>query len=207
MSESTPARVQRWLDRLRAKDAAAADELIAATCHRLELMARKALKGFPGVRRWEQTPDVLQNALLRLHRALKARAAADRAPATAREFFALAAGLIRRELIDLLRHYYGPLGHGAHYDSERRGPDGTPLPAAPPDLSREPARLARWTQFHECVDRLGPEEHEVFALVWYQGLTLKEVAQVLDVSERTVKRRWREARLKLRAAFAGDLME
>ena len=60
-------RIQLRLDRLRAGDASARDELLTMACERLRRLARKMLRGYPGVRRWEQTDDVLQNATLRLH--------------------------------------------------------------------------------------------------------------------------------------------
>ena len=44
------------------------------------------LRDFPGVARWEGTDDVLQNATLRLYRALK-----DVTPESPRSFFNLAA--------------------------------------------------------------------------------------------------------------------
>src|SRR5919201_1947156 len=109
MSDSTTV-VQAWIDRLRA--AAAREELLAATCERLRRLTRKMLRDYPGVRRWEETGDVLQNALLRLCRALR-----DVTPPTARDYFRLAALQIRRELLDLARHYYGPQGQGAHHAS------------------------------------------------------------------------------------------
>ena len=41
----------------------------------------------------------------------------DVKPALLRDFYRLAAVQVRRELIDLARHYYGPQGHGAHHAS------------------------------------------------------------------------------------------
>jgi RNA polymerase sigma-70 factor (ECF subfamily) len=49
------------------------------------------------------------------------------------------------------------------------------------------------------VDRLPDDERETFQLIWYQGLTQAEVAALVDVSLRTVKRRWQSARLHLSA--------
>jgi RNA polymerase sigma factor (sigma-70 family) len=199
-SEGTSIRVRHWLERLHAGDEKARDELIQSACGRLEWMVRKALRRFPGVHRWEDTSDVRQNAAVRLSQTLKTQV-----PASARDFFALAATLIRRELIDLLRHYYGPLGHGAHHDSHPPGSHpSAELPAA--DAEQGP-KLAQWTAFHECIDRLEPSEREVFSLRWYHGLEIKEVAHLLGVSDRTVKRYWREARIKLRAEFTGELLE
>src|SRR5262245_49199486 len=102
--------LQERLDRLLAGDVAARDELLAAASKRLQRLARKMLRGYPAVGRWEQTDDVLQNATLRLCRALQ-----EVKPQSVRSFFNLAAVQLRRELIDLARHYGGPLGAGAHH--------------------------------------------------------------------------------------------
>src|SRR4051794_35267596 len=87
---------QQWLDGMRAGDRVARDELFHHVSKQLERLTRKMLKSYPGVQRWEQTDDVLQNALLRLWRAL-----GEVRPASTRDFFALAATQIRRELLDL----------------------------------------------------------------------------------------------------------
>jgi RNA polymerase sigma factor (sigma-70 family) len=54
------------------------------------------------------------------------------------------------------------------------------------------------------VERLPEEYREVFGLIWYNGLTHEEVAEVLGVSVRIVKRRWQEARIALARALGGD---
>jgi RNA polymerase sigma-70 factor (ECF subfamily) len=59
------------LDRMRAGAPGADDELFRHMGGRLERLARKMLRGFPAVRRWEQTADVLQQASLRLLQALR----------------------------------------------------------------------------------------------------------------------------------------
>jgi RNA polymerase sigma-70 factor (ECF subfamily) len=154
------------------------------------------------VRRWEDSADVLQNALLRLCRALQAVA-----PPTPRDFYRLAAAQVRRELIDLARHYYGPQGLGAHHASQAPSAGDGPTPAAydPADATADPGRIALWTDFHRQVETLPAEEREVFDLLWYQGLTQVEAAAVIGVSDRTVKSRWRSARLKLFEALGGEL--
>jgi RNA polymerase sigma-70 factor (ECF subfamily) len=78
--------IQRCIDRLRAGDHTARDELLAQASERLTRLTRKMLRDFPRVHRWEQTDDVLQNAVLRLGRAL-----GEVQPATVAEFFRLAA--------------------------------------------------------------------------------------------------------------------
>jgi RNA polymerase sigma factor (sigma-70 family) len=204
-ASSLSVRIQAWLDRLRGGDAAARDELLNCACERLRQLAQQMLKSYPKVRRWEQTDDVLQNALLRLHRSLGQMTVED-----ARSFYRVAALHIRRELLDLVKHYYGPLGHGANHASDpgKAAPGGSSAtPAEPADLSHEAGRLAAWGEFHEQIEQLPEEEREVFDLLWYQGLTQAEAGEVLGVSERTVKRRWLSARMQLRDALHGELPE
>src|SRR4051812_15323811 len=107
-----------WLARMRSGDAAARDELIRGFQGRLELLARKMVGRDRRVGRWVDAEDVLQSALLRLLRALESVR-----PDSTRAFFGLAAEQIRRELLDLARHYYGPEGEGANHDSVGLRPD------------------------------------------------------------------------------------
>src|SRR5207248_10079759 len=64
--------LNRLVARIQAGDQSASDELLRSVCNRMGRLARKMLGRFPDVRRWEQTGDVLQNAPLRLLRALQA---------------------------------------------------------------------------------------------------------------------------------------
>ena len=149
------------------------------------------LRGYPRLRRWEETGDILQNALLRLDRSL----AAVR-PESPRQFYGLAALQIRRELIDLARRHFGPQGEASRRSDASRSPDddgGPTFEIAAPVESRPPT-LAAWQEFHEEVGRLPAKEREVVHLLWYEGLQQAEAAEVLEVTERTVKNRWRSAK-------------
>ncbi|HEV3256484.1 MAG TPA: sigma-70 family RNA polymerase sigma factor [Gemmataceae bacterium] len=184
--------VRQWLERMGAGDLAARDELIRHVCGRLERLTRQMLKSYPGVQRWAQTDDVLQGAMMRLLRALR-----EVKPTIMREFFGLAAQQVRRELLDLARHFYGPLGAGAHHASQA-GRSGSGPPAyEQEDVSREPSSLAEWCEFHHQVEQLPEEEREVVGLLFYQGLPQAEAAALLNVTVRTVQRRWQSALLQL----------
>jgi RNA polymerase sigma-70 factor (ECF subfamily) len=200
-SSDTLVQIEGWVLRLREGDPAARDALLACAADRLRRLAHRMLQGYARVGRWEQTDDVLQNALVRLCRTL-----ADVPPATAADFLRQAALNIRRELLDLARHYYGPHGHGAHHATVEADADRT---AGPPEVaagtSQDPGRLAAWGDFHEQVERLPQAEREVFDLLWYQGLSQAEAAGLLGVDERTVKRRWQSARVRLYEALGGQL--
>ena len=67
----------------------------------------------------------------------------------------------------------------------------------PADSSTEPSSLAEWTDFHEKIDLLPEPEREVFHLLWYEGLNQEQAASLLGVTSRTVKSRWRNAKLSL----------
>jgi RNA polymerase sigma-70 factor (ECF subfamily) len=179
--------IQGWVQRIQAGDREARNELLRRTSNRLERLARKMLRRFPGVRDWEQTGDVLQNAMLRLVRALETLSVTS-----TREFFGLAATQMRRELIDLARRYYGPHGEGFNR-----------APAQPDEVIDRPARtesaeeLERWCRFHQEVDKLPVLEREVVSLIFYHGWTRVEVAEMFQINERTVRRRWESALAKL----------
>src|SRR5690348_15919315 len=104
--------LQDWLKRIRAGDLSAREELLRSVAGRLEALAGQMLQRFPTVRRWADAADVLQNALLRLLRSLETVDVRS-----TRDFYGLAATQIRRELLDLTRHFRGPLNAAVHHDS------------------------------------------------------------------------------------------
>jgi RNA polymerase sigma-70 factor (ECF subfamily) len=185
------------VDRMRAGDRAAADRLLRGVGGRFERLAHQMLRGFPNVRRWADTGDVLQSALVRLLRTLEAIR-----PTDTRAFVNLAAVHIRRELLDLARHY-------------RARPDRHAVPVSPTDSAAPAAEvpapqegaddLELWAAFHEAVERLPAEEREVVGLTFYHGWTQPQIAELFGVDERTIRRRWRAASLKLTEALGGRL--
>jgi RNA polymerase sigma-70 factor (ECF subfamily) len=190
--------MQQWLGRAGAGDAAAITALLRHNCDRLTLLTRRMLGDFQRVRRWAETGDVLQNALVRLVTALR-----EVKPQSSRDFLALATLQIRRELIDLARQYYGPQGIGANYDSRAvQGSAGPQVEKA--DLSHEPGSLAQWSELHQHIDALPDEEREVVGLLFYQGMSQAEAAEVLNVSVRTLQRRWHTALCKLHRVWNGE---
>ena len=204
MSEPT-GQTNRLLDLLRVGDAEARDRLIALASERLRVLTHKMLRDYPGVKRWEQTDDVLNNALLRLYKALT-----EVAPESPRHFWNLAAQNIRWELLDMARHYSGPQGIGVnhHTDGERKSNEKrNGILDNHPDHRGQPTCPEEWALLYEQVEKLPDEEREVFGLLWDDGLTQEEAAAVLGISLRTVKRRWASARLKLRRGWDGELRQ
>lgn len=194
--------LHRLVDRIQAGDDLARDELLSRVMGRVERLTRSMLRSFHGVRGWEETGDVLQNALMRLLRTLR-----NLRPVDTRGFFHLAAEHIRRELIDLNRHYQGALGHGRNLAlgefGEPNGDQGR-IPS-PADPSPGEDLLERWRAFHEAAGALEGEQREVFSLAFYHGWTQPQIAELLGVHERTVRRAWRAACLRLAEEVGGDL--
>ncbi len=183
--------ISRWLE----GDEAAKHLLLDHAYARLRKLTARLLGAYPNVRRWEQTDDVLQNASIRLWNSLS-----DVEPENLRSFFGLAALQIRRELIDLARKNRRLLGPETVYIIA----DAHSSQAELSDPVDEQITLTEWTDLHEKVQLLPPEQLEVFDLVYYHELTQPEAADVLGVSLRTVKRRWREARKNLYDMFHGN---
>jgi RNA polymerase sigma-70 factor (ECF subfamily) len=202
MSEGTTVRLQHCLDRLRAGDPAARRDLLGAASERLRRLARKMLRADGRLRRWVESGDVLNDAVLRLSRALEAVT-----PGTLREFFRLAALQVRRELLDLARHHFGPCGAAAHHQSNPPQVGPPMVEADPPDCRDEPSALAAWAEMHEKAGALPEQQREAFDLVYYQGLSHAEAAALLGVSTKTVQRRWHAACLALHELMGGELPE
>jgi RNA polymerase sigma factor (sigma-70 family) len=191
------AHLVNWLDRLRAGDRAARDELLRGCGDRLEQLAHRMIRGYPVVRRWADTADVFQNAALRLLRALEEVPVAD-----TRAFFNLATAMIRRELIDLARRFQGPRGIGANHASHH-SPDGEPVVPDVAARDTDPAALDQWTALHEAAEGLPVEEREVFGLIFYHGWAQEQIAELFGVDARTVRRRWKLACRAIHQALGG----
>lgn len=189
MDRPGDSQLRQLLDSAANGDSAAYGEVINLSAERVHRLTARMLQNYPHLRRWEETADVVQNALIRLHRSLE-----QVRPDSVRGFFGLAATQIRRTLIDLSRHHFGPMGAVANYQSNcgvqsRLGEQHA--------RGEDPASLQDWSDFHESVGELDEEHREVFELVWYSGLTQAEIAKLLSISIPTVKRRLRRSRILL----------
>ncbi len=182
--------LQKLIDAALEGNAQAKAALIGHASDRLLRLTQKMFNGYPSLKRWEQTEDVYQNAMVRLHRAL-----ANVQVESVRHFFNLATVQIRRELLDLAKHYFGPEGHGSHHHT-----DGVPSGGAGDtiyDRASRPSDPLGWCEFHAAVERLPEDDQEIVNLLFYEGLTHEEASRVLDTSVRTLKRRWASIKLKL----------
>ena len=127
------------------------------------------------------------------------RSLKDVKPDSKRVFNGLAAQQIRRELCDMARSLYGPQGLGRHHRTEvvgqSSGEDSTPMPKAAAQQT-DSIDLIEMTTFHEALNGLPSDEKEVFELIFYLGMSQADVAKLLNVSERTVKRRFVSSKIR-----------
>jgi len=186
MTSEQSALLQNLLARCVGGDEAARRELINRTYERLRCLAAVILnKSFP---RLKDTPalldttDVANEAALKLYEAL-----AEIQPATGRDFFRLAAQRIRWLLLDQAKRIDNDAGEQAASRAEFY---------PPPDESKPDLPLALGA-LYEQIEKLPEEEREVVDLLYFHGLTQIEAAAYLEVSERTVRRRWTVAKVKL----------
>jgi RNA polymerase sigma factor (sigma-70 family) len=192
---TTTRKVDELIPRLLSADGEARKELVTLLYDRLHSLTRLLLRGYPGVRRFEQTTEVLHGALMNsLRRTLPPHfGSADHVV----DWFGR---VITRHLIDRLRHYYGPHGMGANLTDFPQWEDSDGLPRRDievADGTHDPARLAKYTEWFERFAALDGDEREVMTLSFYEEKGSQEIADILGVHRDTVRRRMRDARTKL----------
>jgi RNA polymerase sigma factor (TIGR02999 family) len=177
------------LDAARAGHEGALDRLVAAIYDQLRRIAA-------GLMRRERPGHTLQpsalvhEALLRL---LEGDALAD--IPDRRYLFAAAARAMRQVLVE----------HARRRGAAKRGAGRAPRPLDEVPAGSEAARLDMLA-LDEALDRLAAAHERpalVIALRFFCGLTVPEVAEVLEVSETTAEADWRFARAWLRDQLGG----
>ncbi len=181
-----PADITRWLAAAGDGDRQALDQVLARLYRELHNMARRHIGQHHG-----QTLDataLVHEAYLRLAGKAEAKFE-DRA-----HFFAYAASAMRSVVVDYTRQRLSQKrGGGQHRITEvpenlagevRLDGDTLALDAALTRLAEVDARLAR-----------------VVEMRYFAGLSEREIATLLDRSERSVRRDWQKARVYLMAAL------
>ena len=151
-----------------------------------KLAAAKMAHEIPG--QTLQATALVHEAWLRLVRT------PDQAWQNRSHFFRTAAECMRRILIDSARRKL-QIRHGG--GTERVPFDGIDLAG-----EHDPRQLLH---VHEALDRLAaedPTKAEIVKLRFFVGLENREIAELLDISERTVERAWRFAKAWLLAEFS-----
>jgi RNA polymerase sigma-70 factor (ECF subfamily) len=194
-ASTTTAAVQQYLvDLAQAPGRSSAEPLVRAllarAVDRLRLLCSALLyRSYP---RLTQAPlnleadELLSAVVERLMKALdKVR------PASVRQFFALANQHIRWELNDLARRLDEKGFPLELVDGQAQAPENSAS-----TLGLNARRML------QAIDSLPEEEGEVFSLVRIQGLSQTEVAELLEISPRTVLRRLNRSLLLLTEMLA-----
>jgi RNA polymerase sigma factor (sigma-70 family) len=184
--------LRNWIDRHNAGDPEALNELIRYSEDRFRLLAHARLNKFMRLRRFEDTGDVLVGVQLRFSKAIRTLQFA-----TLEDFLRLGAEIVNRQLIDFTRRYFGPLGAGKNeieLSLENSDNSHQRIVAEPAAASTDNSQRQ---EIDDVIGTLSPADREMFDLLYYQGLTQSETADLLRVSLSTLKRRW----LGARAAF------
>jgi RNA polymerase sigma-70 factor, ECF subfamily len=107
-------------------------------------------------------------------------------------FFGVAAGLMRRILVD----------HARARLAEKRGGGLQRVTLAGEELAAEDPRRIDVLALHESLERMGafsPRQERIVELRYFGGLSNKEAAEMLGISEATLVREWTIAKAWLRA--------
>ena len=105
-------------------------------------------------------------------------------------FFGIAAQLMRRILVDYARAR----------QTEKRGGDQVhfALDEALDEAESQNADLVALDDALQSLAKFDPRQSRIVELRYFGGLTIREVAEVMDLSDSTVEREWNTARLWLR---------
>ena len=112
-------------------------------------------------------------------------------------FFGIAAGMMRRILVDYARRRRAERRGGAWERVTLTGVEAATGEPSPIDV------LA----LHESLERLrafDPQQERIVELRYFGGLTIEETAEVVGVSEATVVREWTIAKAWLRTDLSGQ---
>ncbi len=187
MTTPTPSiDVTRLLDAWRQGDAGAADELFALVYDDLRALARRQLARLrPGE---TLAPTALVHEAYLKFAERSAPAVVDR-----QHFLAVAARAMRFIVVDHVRR------RQAQKRDDGGGVAGSTEPAGRAELT--PIDLIAMNDALEELEALDARQAQVVELRFFGGLELKEIATMLDTSERTVKRDWQRARAFLCASL------
>jgi RNA polymerase sigma factor (TIGR02999 family) len=112
-------------------------------------------------------------------------------------FFGIAAGMMRRILVDQARRRR----------AERRGGAWERVTLTGVDVAAEEPNQIDVLALHESLERLrsfDPQQERIVELRYFGGLTIEETAEVAGVSEATVVREWTIAKAWLRANLSAQ---
>jgi len=176
------------LGRIQGGDAAARDTLFAAAYAELHRLAQGRLR-HGGRNTLLDTTGLVHESYLRFAGAGKLRAEDRRA------FFAYASRVMRSVILNSVRERIA---------LKRGGGDAQPAAApgaAPSDLRGDEQTVLDVHEALEDLEQADPRLARIAEMRYFGGYSEKEIAETLEVTERTVQRDWEKARLLLAAAL------
>jgi RNA polymerase sigma factor (TIGR02999 family) len=179
--------ITRLLQQVQAGDANAREALFAAAYPDLERLARARLRD-GGRNTLLDTRGLVHESYLRYVRGGTLRAEDRRA------FFAFASQVMRSVIVSSARE------HAA----AKRGAGLRPLTLSTDMVERLHEGEDEILRVHEALESLAEVDTRLAQVVqmrYFGGYSEQEIAETLDVTERTVQRLWLKARLMLRAAM------
>ena len=171
------------LGRIQAGDATARDALFAAAYTELQRLARARLRD-GGRNTVLDTTCLVHESYLRFVTAGQLRAEDRRA------FFAYASQVMRSVIVNSVRDRI----------AEKRGGEWQPLTLSTNLLANVADGEEVVLRVHEALEDLekaDPRLGQVAQMRYFGGYTEQEIAETLDITERTVQRDWEKARLIL----------
>jgi RNA polymerase sigma-70 factor (ECF subfamily) len=178
--ENSPSEVTQILGELCDGDSSAADRLLPVVYDELRMLARSFL-------RRERADHTLQPTALVHEAYLKLIDQASTDWKGKQHFMAIAAQAIRRILVDHAR---------AHRAAKRGGGDWRriTLQGVPNLTQHDDLDFERLDTVLSELAKLNERQAKVVELRFFGGMSVEETAELLNVSERTVKGDWRFAR-------------
>ncbi|MEM7054014.1 MAG: ECF-type sigma factor [Pseudomonadota bacterium] len=177
--------VTQMLNRWAAGEEAARDRLVEQVYFELKKIARSRFA-------LERASHTLQPTAL-VHEAYLKLVQSENASWENRvHFIAVSARVMRQILVDSGRRKQA---------LKRQAPDAQTLIVGSDELENEKINLLLLEDALVRLEQLSPRQAQVVELRYFGGLTVPEVAAVLDVSEATVNRAWRSARSWLYLQF------
>ena len=177
--ESNPGEITQLLDQIRAGKRDAEDKLIPLVYDELKRLAAHYLRG-------ERRDHTLQPTALVHEAYLRLTRLTDLDWRSRSHFFAIAATVMRRILVDHAR---------AQRANKRDGlRDAVSLDEA---LVVSPEKSSELVALDEALERLAKldaRQSKIVELRYFGGLSEEETGEVLGISSRTVKRDWRVAK-------------
>lgn len=165
-------------------------QLVALAYSRLRILAHKMLNSYNRHAIDEETEGLVAEAYLRLDRSLD-----DLQPETVRQFFGLAALQMRRHLLDKLRSIHGrgqvKRPKVSSLNSNEASSPGLEIAMETP--------LTPWSAIDilEALDELDERERDCLTMQHWYGFTHQEIANLLQLSTKTVQRSCNMAIIKL----------